>query len=211
MRSMRYRLELEAGDEGYLIYNAETTWNSMPQAENLQRPSIRVKNVPINGGIVTDIANCVEVSEFYGDTFEPENEDDLKDERILHNMFEANCIRILNGELPDWLLGVVRINEDGVTMAFFERETGQFEDLSVKWVPWLQFMFEVDRADGSGVDTYLVKMSTDSHDTEKNRHLKVIEQDAYGKRELVFTPRYTAEAKNKPDHGRKYIYVTEYR
>lgn len=30
MRSMRYRLELEAGDEGYLICNAETTWNSMP-------------------------------------------------------------------------------------------------------------------------------------------------------------------------------------
>lgn len=209
MRSMRYRLELEAGDEGYLIYNAETTWNAMPQAENLQRPSIRVKNVPICGKIAADIASCVEVNEFYGDTFEPENDDDLKDERIRHNIFAVNYARILNGELPDWVLGVVRINNHGVTMAFFDRETGQFEDLYVKWTPTLRFTFEVDREDGSGVDTYLVKMSTDDQDTEKDRHLEVIEQDAHGKRKLLFTPLYN-EPDGSDEHW-KYVRVTEYR
>ena len=209
MRSMRYRLELEAGDEGYLIYNAETTWNAMPQAENLQRPSIRVKNVPICGKIAADIASCVEVNEFYGDTFKPENDDDLKDERIRHNIFAANYARILNGELPDWVLGVVRINNRGVTMAFFDRETGQFENLYVKWMSMLQFMFEVDRADKSGIDTYLVKMSADDQDTEKDRHLEVIEQDAYGRRKLLFTPLYNEP--DGPDDYWKYVRVTEYR
>lgn len=206
MRSMRYRLELEAGNDGYLIYNAETTWNAMPSEENLQRPSIRVKNVLFCEKIIADIANCVEVNEFYGDIFEPENDDDLKEERARHNMFEANCIRILNGELPNWVLGVVQINNTGITMEFFDRETGQSEGLYVKWMPTLQFMFEVDRADGSGVDTYLVKMSANDQDTEKDRHLEVIEQDAYGKRKLVFTPLY-----NEPDECWKYVYVTEYR
>jgi hypothetical protein len=209
MRSMRYRFELEAGDEGYLVYNAETTWNAMPQEENLQRPSIRVKNVPICGKIVADIASCVEVNEFYGDTFEPENDNDLKDERIRHNIFAANYARILKGEFPDWVLGVVRINSSGVTMAFFDRETGQFEDLHVKWTPMLWFMFEVDRADGSGVDTYLAKMSADNRDTEKNRHLEIIEQDAYGKRKLVFTSLY--DESDGPDERWKYVHVTEYR
>lgn len=209
MRSMRYRLELEAGDEGYLICNAETTWNAMPEKENLQRPPIRVKNVPFCGKIVADIASCVEVNEFYGDTFGLENGDDLKEERILHNSFEANYALILNGELPNWVLGVVRINSRGVTMAFFERETGQFEDLHVKWMPMLQLMFEVDRADNSGIDTYLVKMSADDQDTEKGRHLEVIEQDAYGKRKLLFTPLYNEP--DGPDERWKYVYVTEYR
>ncbi len=209
MRSMRYRLELEAGDEGYLICNAETTWNSMPQEDNLQRPSIRVKNVPVCGRIVADIASCVEANEFYGDTFESENYDDLEDERIRHNIFAANYARILDGEFPDWVLGVVRINSDGVTMAFFDRETGQIEELYVKWTPMLRIMFEVDRADGSGVDAYLVKMSTDVHDTEKRRELEVIEQDAYGKRKLLFTPLYNEPS--GPDEDWKYVRVTEYR
>lgn len=209
MRSMRYRLELEAGDEGYLIYNAETTWNSMPQEENLQRPSIRVKNVPICGKIVADIASCVEVNEFYGDTFEHEYDDSIEKDRIRHNIFAASYARILKGELPDWVLGVVRIRNTGITMAFFDRETGQFEDLHVKWTPTLWFMFEVDRADGSGVDTYIVKMSTDDHDTEKGRELEVIEQDTYGKRKLLFTPLYNEPC--GPDEDWKYVRVTEYR
>jgi len=207
---MRYRLELEDGDEGYLIYNAETDWNAMPAEATLQRPSIRVKNVPFCGEIAADIASCVEVNEFYGDTFEPENKDDLKEDRLRYNVFASNYIRILHGELPDWVLGVVRINRSGITMAFFERETGYWEDLHVNWTPLLKFMFEVDRADGSGVDTYLVEMSADSEDTEKNHHLKVTEQDAYGKREIVFTPRYNAEKAHTPGDGWAYAYVTEY-
>ena len=79
----------------------------------------------------------------------------------------------------------------------------------MKWTPWLKFMFEVDRADGSGVDTYLVEMSTDEEDAEEDHYLEVIEQDAYGKRKFVFTPRH--DEPDKPSGHRKYIYVTEYR
>lgn len=209
MRSMTYRLVLDDLDNRYLIYNAETTWNSMPQAENLQRPSIRVKNVPIGGGIDADIASCVRIREFYGDTFEPENKDDLKEERSLHNAFQANYARILHGELPNWVLAVVHIDRVGITMAFFDRETGQEEDLCVNWTPLLRFMFEVDRVDGSGVDTYVVDMSANSQDSEKSHYLRVTEEDAYGKRELVFTPLHD-EPDGLDDHW-EYVYVTEYR
>lgn len=209
MRSMRYRLELEAGDEGYLIYNAETTWNGMPKPENLQRPSIRVKNVPFYGKIVADIASCVSVNEFYGDTFEPENKDDLKEHRRLYNEFKSNYVRILHGEFPKWVLGVVQIDKDGVTMKFFERETGYGEELYVDWTNHLEMLFEVDRADGSGVDTYLVKLSAEGPNYEDRRYLKVIEHDAYGKRELVFTTLYNKP--DGPDEHWKYVYVTEYR
>lgn len=211
MRSMRYRLELEAGDEGYLIYNAETTWNGMPKPENLQRPSIRVKNVPFYGKIVADIASCVSVNEFYGDIFEPENEDDLKEHRRLYNEFKSNYVRILHGEFTKWVLGVVQIDKGGITMRFFERETGYGEELYVGWTGRLEMLFEVDRADGSGVDTYLVEMLADNQDTEKDRYLKVTEQDAYGKREIVFTPRSDAEEAHTPGDGWAYAYVTEYR
>lgn len=204
MRSMRYRLELEAGDEGYLIYNAETTWNSMPQAENLQRPSIRVKNVPTCGTIDADIASCVEPCDFY-------EGDPLVDSATLsrHYWFKANYTRILRGELPNWVLAVVQIDAVLIKMAFFDRKTGQEEDLYVNWTPSLDFMFEVDRADGSGVDTYSVRMSTDDQDTEKRHYLKVTEQDAYGKRDLVFTP--LCGAPDGPDEHWKYVEVTEYR
>lgn len=212
MRSMTYRLELDNLDHPYLIYNAETTWYSMPEEENLQCPSIRVKNVSLCGRIVADIASCVEVSEFYGDTFEPENDDDLKEERIRHNAFKANYVRILRGELPNWVLAAIRINQVGITMVFFDRETRQEEVVDVNWTHGLEFMLEVDRTDGSGIDTYLIRMSADSQDTKKNRRLKVTEYDAYGKREIVFTPRYTSEEASKPDHdGWEYAYVTEYR
>ena len=204
MRSMRYRFELEAGDEGYLIYNAETTWNAMPSAENLQRPSIRVKNVPVCGKIVADIASCVEPCDFY------EGDSEVESATLsLHRSFKSNYVRILRGELPNWVLGVVQIDDILIKMAFFDRETGQEEDLYVNWTPWLKFMFEVDREDGSGVDTYLVKMSTDDQDTEKDRHLEVIEQDTYGKRKLLFTPLY--DEPDGPDEHWKYVRVTEYR
>lgn len=204
MRSMQYRLELDDGDEGYLIYNAETTWNAMPSAENLQRPSIRVKNVPVCGKIVADIASCVETCDFY------EGDSEVKSATLsLHRSFKSNYVRILRGELPNWVLGVVQIDDILIKMAFFDRETGQEEDLYVKWTPWLKFMFEVDRADGSGVDTYLVEMSTDEEDAEEDHYLEVIEQDAYGKRKFVFTPRH--DEPDKPNGHRKYIYVTEYR
>lgn len=204
MRTMRYRLEFEAGDEGYLIYNAETTWNAMPSAENLQRPSIRVKNVPFCGKIVADIASCVEPCDFYEDDSEVDSAT-----LSLHRSFKSNYVRILRGELPNWVLGVVQIDDILIKMAFFDRETGQEEDLYVNWTPMLQFMFEVDRADGSGVDTYLVEMSADGQDAEKNHYLKVTEQDAYGKRELIFTPLYNEP--DGPDEHWKYVRVTEYR
>lgn len=204
MRSMNYRLELETGDEGYLIYNAETDWNGMPKEENLQRPSIRVKNVPFCGDIIADIASCVEPCDFY-------EGDPLVDATTLsrHYWFKANYARILCSEFPNWVLGVVRINKDGVTMAFFDRDTGQEEDLRVNWAPSLKFGFEADRTDGSGVDTYLVRMSANDQNAEKDHYLKVTEQDAYGKRELVFTPRYDEPI--GPDEHWKYVYVTEYR
>lgn len=212
MRSMTYRLELDNLDHPYLIYNAETTWNSMPEEDNLQRPSIRVKDVSLCGKIVADIASCVEVSEFYGDTFEPENDDDLKEDRIRHNAFKANYARILRGELSNWVLAAARINQVGITIVFFDRKTGYRENLHVNWMPELKFMLEVDRTDGSGVDTYLVRMSANSQDTKKSRCLEVTEHDAYGKRKIVFTPRYTSEEASKPDHdGWEYAYVTEYR
>ena len=207
MRSMRYRLELEDGDEGYLIYNAETDWNGMPKLENLQRPSIRVKNVPFCGKVVADIASCVSIGDFY----EVEPEFDGTPERFLHDTFKANHVRILHGELPEWVLSVVRIDRGGVTMAFFYRETGQEETVYVNWTNRLEMLFEVDRADSSGVDTYLVKLSAEGPDYEDRRYLKVTEQDAYGKREIVFTQWIGAEKAHPPGDGWVYAYVTEYR
>jgi len=202
---MRYRLELEAGDEGYLIYNAETTWNGMPKPENLQRPSIRVKNVPFYGKIVADIASCVTP----GDCYEDDPCFDGTKDRILHDKFKANYVRILHGELPEWVLGLVRIDKGGVTMEFFDRETGHGEYLYIDWTNRLEILFEVDRADGDGVDTYLVKLSAEGPDYKDNRYLKVTEHDAYGKRELVFTTLYGKP--DGPDECWKYVYVTEYR
>lgn len=204
MRSMRYRLEVEAGDEGYLIYNAETTWNSMPTEVNLQRPSIRIKNVPVCEKIVADIASCVEPCDFY-------EGDPLVDSATLsrHYWFKANYARILRGEFPEWVLSVVRINSGGVTMAFFDRETGQEEDLYVDWTDRLEILFEVDREDGSGNDTYLVRLSSDGLNCEDDHYLEVTEQGAYGKRKFVFNPRYNESTGS--DERWDYVYVTEYR
>ena len=117
MRSMQYRLELDDGDEGYLIYNAETTWNAMPSAENLQRPSIRVKNVPVCGKIVADIASCVETCDFY------EGDSEVKSATLsLHRSFKSNYVRILRGELPNWVLGVVQIDDILIKMASTARQ-----------------------------------------------------------------------------------------
>lgn len=52
-------------------------------------------------------------------------------------------------------------------------------------------------------------MSANSQDSEKSHYLKVTEEDAYGKRELVFTPLYD-ESDGLDDHW-EYVYVTEYR
>ena len=207
MRSMRYWVELESEDEGYLIHNAETTWNTMPSEENLRRPSIRVKNALYEGKIVNDIASCVSIGDFY----ELEPEFDGTPERFLHDTFKANHVRILHGEMPEWVLGVVQIGKDGVTMAFFYRETGQEETVYVDWTNHLEILFEVDREDGNGVDTYQVRMLASGPEYENEHSLKVTEHDAYGKREILFTPDLYAGGVYKPGDGWVYAYVTEYR
>lgn len=206
MRTMRYRLELETGDEGYLIYNAETTWNAMPTEENLKRPSIRVKNAPWGGEVVTDFASCVQIDDYY----ETEPEFDGTSMRFLHDSFKTNYLRIIQGEFPNWVLSVVRIGRSGITLAFFDRETRQEEDMFIEWAPQLSVIFEVNRLDGSGVDTYLAQMSTDRIDTEKGRRLKVIEHDAYGRREISFAHDYFDKCTKKPGEDWDYVYVTEY-
>lgn len=199
MRSMRYRIELDDADgEGYILYNAKTAWNSMPCSENLERPSIRVKNVPeCNGEIIQDFASCVSLGDIGED-------DDLE--------FRANYLRALRGELPNWVLGAVQISRIGITLAFFRRnfyDCFGMEFLHVNWVPYLKVLFEVDRENG-GVDTYLVMMSADEKDPSKRHYLSVTEHDAYGERDIIFATN-AAGRSTTPDDNWPCAYVTEYR
>ncbi len=193
MRSMRYRIELEKSDEGYLIYNAETTWNTMPTEANLKQASIRVSSVPIRDGwSAVELDSCIKLNEF-----------DISPD------FFANYVSILHGECTEWVLAVVQINSIGITLAFFNRTTGREENLYIKCPDLMKVKFEVDRADG-GVDTYLVEMLADDTASGGMHYLRVTEHDAYGKREICFTPPVESEPAMSQS-GRPYAYVTEYR
>jgi len=192
---MRYRIELDDADgEGYILCNAKTTWNAMPRPANLQRPSIRAKNVPEYGGTVQDFASCVSLS------------DDLEG---INPEFRRNYLRILRGDLPNWVFGAVQITRRIITLAFFERESGAMEFLYVDWVPSLKVLFEIDRENG-GVDTYLVKTFADEEGPQKRHYLSVTEHDAYGERDIVFATNVAGRS-TTPDDNWPYAYVTEYR
>lgn len=192
VRSISYRMEMEDFDEGYLIYNAETTWSTMPTDDNLRRASIRVINEPLDGGVVADIADHVKLS----------------DAGEISPDFAANYVSILRGEIPDWVLAVIQISRLGVLMAFFNRETGKEENLNIEWPSYLAVRFEVAREDG-GTDAYVLHVAAAEHGLD---YLSVTEYDDRGQRsrELRFTPAILAEAKELGD-GWSYVYVTEYR
>lgn len=193
MRSICYRMEMEESDEGYLIYNAETTWNTMPTDDNLKRASIRVVNEPMHGKVTADIADYIELS----------------DAGKISPYFEANYVRILRGEIPEWVLAVIQITRLGVSLAFFNRKTGEEEDLNIKWPSYLSVRFEVEREDG-GVDAYVLCMAA-AEDGHGLNYLSVTEYDDHGhrSRELRFTPTTLMETTGTGD-GWSYIYVTEY-
>lgn len=187
-------MEMEDFDEGYLIYNAETTWNTMPTDDNLKQASIRVVNEPMPGKVTADIADYIELS----------------DAITIPPYFKANYVRILRGEIPEWVLAVIQITRLGVSLAFFNRKTGEEGDLGIKWPPYLAVRFEVEREDG-GVDTYILRMAAAENEHGLN-YLSVTEYDDHGRRsrEFRFTPATLTEAE-EPSDDWSYVYVTEYR
>ena len=192
MRSIRYRIEMD-DEEGYLIYNAETSWNTMPTEDNLKRPSIRVTNES-GGELTPDIIEYIKLDDIGG--VSPD--------------FAANYIRILQGKISVWVLAVVQISRLGVSLAFFNRQTCKEENLHIEWPPHLVIRFEVSREDG-GADTYALQMSAAENAYVQN-YLSVTEYDDRGQRsrELRFTPAALTEFA-ETDEGWSYVYVTEYR
>ena len=190
MRTMTYRIELER-DDGYMISNADVSWEGMPERENFTHAPIKVSNAPWeNGQIVANVDDYVELGSDYEDT-DP--------------YFRDNYLKALHEKSRDWKLIGVRIDSLGATLLFGNRATHRIEFLYIGAAPFLRVWFDVQRADGS-TDRYLLRITEAGNE---RRAVRVTEYFSGGRREIAFNRGGDFDAKC-PDTNWAYAYVTEY-
>lgn len=190
MRTMTYRIELNH-ENGYVISNADVSWEALPGQQNISQPSIRVSNAPLTTGqIIANIDDYVE----------------LDDDSEIDTSFQKNYLKALHGEIDDWLLIAVRIQQVGVTLFFANKFTGTSEYLYIWSAPYLRVWFDICNA-ADIVERYLLEISEDENG--KCRLLRVTEYDNRKKREIIFNRSVSSDARC-PDEQWEYAYVTEY-
>ena len=201
MRIMRYFIAL-AKEKGYVISNADTTWDTIPTQKNLNNPPLRINSVTSASGKPTDLAEHAEVGQVKLENVSPEFETE-------HANFEANYTLALRGELKGWKLVGVRVEDFYISMIYAFREFHEYRFVYLSpGDEGIRIMFETERYDG-GIDKYLLEAREEEGCC---RYLQVTEYESRGYRELHFT----AEQPNmyhNPDLDKEYSYieVIEYR
>lgn len=190
MRAMTYRIELDRED-GYVISNADASWESLPAQDSFNHPPIKVSNAPLDGKwLVGDIDDYVELSGPDEGTFQ-------------------EYIKALHGESAEWCLIAVSINRNGATLLFGNKETHDTEFLYIHHANYLRVWFDVYRESGS-FDRYLFIMSEDVCGEETRINVRVTEYTPSARREIAFNRGVSYDAEC-PDPHYVYAYVTEYR
>lgn len=195
MRTMRYRIEMEDG-KGYVISNADTTLEDIVTDKNLNRPPLRITNIPLKGerGVVSNIDDYVTL--------------DKGDDRI-NKDFRKGYLKALHGELKGWKLIAISIDNWRITLYFACEETQSYEYLYVSHAPRLKFMIEDEQENGI-VNRYQVKTLTSHHKGHEHYEAYVTEYESNYRRVLTFGN--TIRQRSKKSHEDwKYVYVTEYR
>lgn len=192
MRAMTYRIELDA-DNGYVISNADESWEVMPTQKNFTHPPIKVSNAPFQGQIECNIDDYVKLSGAYEDT---------------DAYFRENYLKALHGEDEDWWLVAVSIGRCNITMLFANRVTHEYELLRVLPAPFLRVWLTTQQEDGSA-DRYLLTW-VEADSSGERYSLRVMEYGPHGRRMVHFDRGVGYDAKC-PDPHWEYAYVTEYR
>lgn len=187
---MTYRIELDQED-GYVISNADASWESLPVRDSFNHPPIKVSNAPLIGKqLVGNIDDYVELGEPKDDTFQEE------------------YIKALHGESNIWYLIAVRINCHGATLLFGNKETHNTEHLYIQHADYLRVWLDVYRENGS-FDRYLFTMSEDVREEGAYRTVRVTEYTPSARREIAFSRGVSYDAECLDPHY-VYAYVTEY-
>lgn len=193
MRTLSYRLELDAGS-GYVISNASTSWDAMPDIENLGNAPIKLSVLPTR----TNGAN--ENIEQY---FVLNNQD----ENISPD-FRANFAKALYGDLHEWKLIGVNITPISVSLMFANEKTGDYEFLYVTdYISDLKIKFEVPCSDSCEYGVYILDIS-ETVDSRYRWFIRVTEYENQGYRTIDFNSPYCGKRQNSDWF---YVYVVEYR
>ena len=191
MHVMSYRIELDQED-GYVISNADASWESLPVRDSFNHPPIKVSNALLDGKwLVGDVDDYVELSGPDDDTFQEE------------------YLKALHGESEDWCLIAVSIDRIGATLLFGNKETHDIEFLYIHHANYLRVWFDVYRESGS-FDRYLFTMSEDVCGEGTRTNVRVMEYTPSARREIVFNRGVSYDVEC-PDTHYVYAYVTEYR
>lgn len=190
MRSITYRIELDQ-DHGYVISNADASWESLPDQDSFNHPPIKVSNALLDDKwLVGNVDDCVELSD---------PDDDFREEYL----------KALHGESENWRLIAVSVNRAGATLLFGNKETNRIDFLHIQHASHLRVWFDVYR-EGDSFDRYLLRMSEDAYGDSTLKAVDITEYAPSGRRVIAFNRGldYDAEC---PDPHWVYAYVTEYR
>lgn len=191
MRTISYRIELDR-EHGYVISNADASWESLPAQDSFNHPPIKVSNAPLDDKwLVGNVDDYVELSDPDDDTFQDE------------------YLKALHGESEIWRLIAVSIDHIGATLLFGNKETHYTEFLYIQHANYLRIWFDVYRESGS-FDRYLFTISEDTNSEGAYKSVCVTEYAPSGRREIAFNRGVSYDAKC-PDPHYVYAYVTEYR
>ncbi len=194
MKIMRYRMELDH-NEGYVISNADTPWESMPTESNFKRSPVRLYYLDDGKKVSPELSGCI---------------DEPDDEEITSRYFRKNYVKVLQGRSKTWYLIGIRITRFGASLLFGNRKTHDIEFLHI--YPILQctrkFRIEVDCEDGT-VEKY--ELSVRKSDHKESCCVRLTEFYASGRRELIFNFGLDYyDNRRCPDEDWDYVYVTEY-
>lgn len=191
MRAMTYRIELDR-EHGYVISNADASWESLPVRDSFNHPPIKVSNAPLDGKwLVGNMDDYVELS----------GSDD--------GTFQEEYLKALHGGSDVWCLIAVSIDHIGATLLFGNKETHDTEFLYIHHANYLRVWFDVYRESGS-FDRYLFTMSEDVRDEKTYSDVRITEYSPSTRREIAFNRGVSYDAEC-PDPHYVYAYVTEYR
>lgn len=193
MRTLSYRLELDAGN-GYVISNASTSWEAMPDIENLGNAPIKLSVLPTRTNGATENIEQYFVLNNQDENVSPD--------------FRVNYVKALYGDSYEWKLVGVNIAPISVSLMFANEKTGSYEFLYVTdYISDLKIKLEVPYSNSCEYGVYILDIS-ETVDSRYRWFIRVTEYENQGHRTIDFNSPYCGKCQNS---NWFYVYVVEYR